>query len=337
MLYSAWMRAAPSIARPAGRAALAVALAAAIGCGGASAAPGPGGGATLGVQSNAPSATTLLRLRPGGSLAFATRLRAELTSEMMGQPLRADLETRGVRRVLDRAADGSLEIEEIETRTRYELSMLGRSRSGGDDASAGPPQPRRYRLSDRGRRAPEPATASPSSAGGGGAGGDAGAVAMPDRFAGALEPLVRALEFPEEPVAPGAEWTSEGTIPLGDVDAELRGTLRFQLTQRLERFEGSGAARTAIISFTGGLAGGGQSAGGGDALERMEGELRFRGFYVVAVDDGFARSARASFEGEARFGAYGPEARLPVRGELEWSAVPIDAALPAAAVTAPAE
>ncbi|UJR85577.1 hypothetical protein [Sandaracinus amylolyticus] len=278
--------------------------------------------ALLGVQSNTGGSEVTLRMAPAGPIAFATQLRVSLRSEMLGQPINADMDTRGVRRVVERRPDGSLAIEELDTASTFAFSMMGRSRSGPEHGT--PAEPRRYVLGDRGRRIDEPATTitvAPSTPGAG--------------FERVMEPLVRALEFPEEPISPGATWSAQGRIPLDGVDAGLAGEARYQLVQRLERLEGSGETRVAIIAFEGALEGEGASAAPPASpvpgeppmpAEAMRGALRFRGFYVVALSDGFARSARAEFEGEAQLGP-GGVMTFPIEGELEWSASPIDAVI----------
>ncbi|AKF11014.1 hypothetical protein [Sandaracinus amylolyticus] len=293
-----------------------------VGCGGsggpASATAAQG---TLGVQSNTGGSEVTLRMAPSGPMTFATQLRVTVRSEMLGQPINADMDTRGVRRVVERRPDGSLAIEEMDTASTFAFSMMGRSRSGPEHA--GPAEPRRYVLGDRGRRLDEPATlaVAPATPGGG--------------FERVMDPLVRALEFPVEAISPGATWSAQGRIPLDGVDAGLAGEARYQLVQRLERLEGSGDERVAVIAFEGSLEGEGESVAppapampGEPELpaEAMRGALRFRGFYVVALSDGFARSARAEFEGEAQLGP-GGLMTFPLEGELEWLASPIDATL----------
>jgi hypothetical protein len=314
--------------------ALGAALAAPMvpGCGGPGT-PGPAsaGSSPLGVQSNVTHTEVTLRMRPEGPLAFATQLRVRFQSELLGQPLDADLETVGIRRVLDRREDGSLQLEEIDTRSRFTLSMMGRSRTTPETPR--PPEARRYVMGERGRYVEEPQAAAASPA-------PPGERDVPRGLERALEPLARALEYPVEPVAPGAEWSSAGSIPLGEVEADMRGEARYTIAQRLERFEGTGEARLAIISFTGSLEGQGESVApptpgdGAPPPGGVRGQLRFRGFYAVALADGFARTARAEFEGEAQMGPEGLM-RFPIRGELEWSAAPIAEALPATASAAP--
>jgi hypothetical protein len=310
--------------------AIVLGLAAIAGCGGAASGTTSTTGAPLGVQSNAPSSHVTLRMRAPGPIAFATSLEVRLDSEMMGQPMNAEFETRGVRRVLEQRADGTLSVEEIDTQSRYAITMMGRTRTGPESAPSSAPEPRRYVLGARGERIEAPGGASRAATPGGGAGGPI-EEDVPERLGSVLGPLVRALEFPERAIAPGEAWDAEGRIPLGAMDPELAGDATYRLTQRLERLEGSGDERVAVISFEGSLEGGGRTVAGGTVGGgapgddgSLRGSLSFRGFYTVALADGFARVARADFDGLATLGE-GEGLSFPLRGRMEWTAAPIAA------------
>ena len=279
----------------------------------------------LGVQSNRTTAPITLRLAPRGPMTFATELGVTLASEMLGQPMSADLDTRGVRRVVEVRPDGSMVIEEIDTASRYQITMMGNTESGPETPDA-PGEPHRYVLDARGQQLetlPQPGAPPVGVPPAGGAQGGAMRDVVQDRLQGALEPMVRALDFPERPVSIGDAWGADGRISFRDLDPSMEGEALYRLTQRLERFEGTGDTRVAIVSFDGSLEGSGRSAGGQMPTDAgIAGRIQVRGFYAVALEDGFTRTARATFDGEIRLG---PEQmmRFPLRGEIRWDAAPI--------------
>lgn len=285
---------------------------------------------TLGVQSNRTTAPITLRLAPRGPMTFATELGMTLASEMLGQPMSADVDTRGVRRVVEVRPDGSLVIEEVDTASRYQITMMGNTESGPETPDA-PGEPRRYVLDARGQQLetlpppgpPPPGAGPPGAPPLAGRQGGAMRDVVQDRLQNALEPMVRALAFPERPVSIGDEWGADGRISFRDVDPSMEGEALYRLTQRLDRFEGTGDTRMAIVAFDGSLEGSGRSAGGQAPTDAgIAGRIQVRGFYAVALVDGFTRTARASFDGEVRLG---PEQmmRFPLRGEIRWDAAPI--------------
>jgi hypothetical protein len=311
-----------------------------VACGGPSAAAPT----ALGVQSNASTERVTLRHRPAIPTTFATRVGMRLESEMIGQPMTASLETRGVRRVLERRPDGALAIEELDTSTRYEMTMMGTHRSGPEPTT--PHEPRRYLLGERGRRIDEPA-ASPTAPPGAPAGPGSPEDMIADRVEGMLDPLLRAMEYPEQSIGIGEEWGANGRIPLAQIEPSIEGEALYRITQRVERLEGSGDARVAILSFDGSIEAtgrpsptapppqGGPLGGAPGAPAGISGSIRFRGFYAVALSDGFARTARAEIDGEVRLG---PEEmmRFPLRGEMRWEAEPISSSpITAPTITAP--
>lgn len=271
----------------------------------------------LGAQSNVSATPITLRLAPAAPIAFATELRVSIDSELLGEPLSADFDWRGIRRITEVRPDGSIAIEEIETATRYSMTMVGNTRAGPEPGQP-PRPPRRYVVSDRGRREPEPAVPSP--------GAPPASGPMPDlvqgRLESAFEPLLRALEFPEHAVIVGDEWSAEGRIDLADFDPSMRGGGLYRITQRFDRLEGSGERRLAIVAFVVTIEGSSSAGGAGSLDGEISGEVRIEGFYAVALIDGFARTARARVRGEARLG---PEEimRFPIEGDIAWDAVPI--------------
>src|SRR5687768_10415982 len=119
------------------------------GCGAAPAAPATA--VRLGVQSNSSTAPITLRVAPRGPMAFATELHVTLASELLGAPMSAEIDTRGVRRVLEVRPDGAMVIEEVDTASRYAITMMGNTETGPQTPDA-PGEPQRYVMGPRGQR-----------------------------------------------------------------------------------------------------------------------------------------------------------------------------------------
>jgi hypothetical protein len=271
----------------------------------------------LGVQSNVSASAVVLRLHPPSEpIAFATLLRIRLDAELLGQPLQGEVEARTMRRI-DASGNGGVSVMDIPTQLRLTLTRVGHTHTTIHDGTVAAPV--RYVLDDRGRPAPVPR----------------GELALgegsvpPNRMEQIIGSLMHALEFPLPAISPGAQWESRGSIRVSDIDPALTGEAAYRVLERLDRFEGSGEQRAAVISFEALFEGAINTSAPLTSTplplgEGLHGRLRLRGAYSVALVDGFARVGRAEIEGDISLGETVARA-VSWSGTMEWNAVPFSA------------
>ncbi len=269
------------------------------GCGGPSTPPPR---ALLGVQSNEPPiAAVTLRVRPRVGSRFRTTLALEARAELFGRAIALDHHLVQEREVIERRADGT--------------SVLAQRTVSGDTIIAmgeGPPRTETIPpeasahtvvMDERGRSVEDAMFAAPPEA-----------RSHRELLRRLFDPLLDALAYPVEPLAPRQTWGSRGTHPLDDPDA--RGRLDHHLMQELSRVEGSGESTIAVIALRGEVRGEGTFDG-----DTLSGVVRVEGAYTVATADGLVRGMEVRVQGQITIGGTGME--LPVEATLRYRAEPL--------------
>jgi hypothetical protein len=257
----------------------------------------------LGVQSNGPVGPVLLRVRPPAGLHLRTTSEAIGDATFLGQPLHLEYMVTEERAVLERRPDGTTVMSS--RRTGGSMHVLAASRPR-DEALEPETSASTAVLDPRGRSIDDAMFARS---------GDE----RPEALRRLFDPLLDAIAYPEQPLAIGERWTAQGTQTLSEAD--VRGTLRYTLTQELVRVEGSGPTAVAVIAFRGEIVG-----EGGVESRPVTGTLRFEGAYSVGVEDGLVRSMQTRLDGSVSLGEplRGVDAPglldVPFRGELRYRA-----------------